>query len=305
MRVIPDSGTYDIHIQPARSDAYLPRKVFARAFTASGSDGAVSPQNLTNQLGRYDTSEVSFQPRVSIADDVEQNIDWSGTRLAVEGRIGDGTYTQTTTSNQVGQFDPITILPGQYTVTIVPPAETPIVPGTFELTVGSTTVVNRTYELGAKPRFQGRLIDSSGRPVSNTTLEFRPVKSLESILKLPVLTIETESDGSFDVPLDRRNYRVVAKPPPNSGQPAHIYTLSSESLGGDQTYTWELPPPMTVTGTVFGQSSGESVRSIDRTTVEVTRTIGTDVVTVGRTQTETDGSFRLVLPAVEQPNGMP
>jgi hypothetical protein len=162
-------------------------------------------------------------------------------------------------------------------------------------------VVNRLYTLDLKPRFRGELVDSAGRPVPNTSLEFRPVKELESILKLPVLTVETGEDGSFDVPLDDRNYRVIAKPPPNSGQPAHIYTLNGETLGQQQRYTWQLPAPMTVTGTVFGQSSDASVQSIERTTVEVTRTIGDDVVRVGRTQTESDGSFRLVLPAVEKP----
>jgi hypothetical protein len=302
LRVIPDSGTYNVHIQPSRPDAYLPKKEFPRAFTASGPDGEVSPQSLTNQLGQYYTDKVTFHPRLGVDSDTERDIDWSGTRLAVEGTLGDGMFTQTTTSDRNGSMEPITLLRGTYDVTIVPPADSPVAPKTdITLTVGPTTVVNRLYSLDLKPRFRGELVDSAGRPVPDTSLEFRPVNELEGILKLPVLTVETGDDGSFDVPLDDRNYRVIAKPPPNSGQPAHIYTLNGETLGRDQTYTWKLPAPMTVTGTVFGQSSDASVQSIERTTVEVTRTIGDDVVRVGRTQTESDGSFRLVLPAVEKP----
>lgn len=301
LRVIPGSGTYNLHIQPGRSDSFLPRVVFDRAFTAAGQEGSVSPQNLTNQLGEYSTQRIEFRPKLVAADEVDYAVDWTGTRLAVEGDLGLGMFTQTSTTNDpYGSFEPMTLLPGSYKVTVVPPADSPIAPKIYELQANRTPLGKR-YELDPKPRFRGTLVDSVGRPVPNATLEFRPVKQLDSVLKLPILTVETDAEGSFDVPLDRRNYRVVAKPPPGSGQPAHIYNVDSDTLGRDQSYTWELPPPMTVTGTIFGQSSDESVRSVDRTTVEVTRTIGNDVVTVGRAQTRSDGSFRMVLPAVEQP----
>ena len=193
----------------------------------------------------------------------------------------------------------LSILPGEYAVTVSPPRNSPLAPKTFQFELSDITAP-RPLRLEAKQQRRGRLLDSEGRPVPDVALDFQ-VNGLrtneeDARRREQMLTATTDDDGRFSVWIEERAYRVIARPPDASGQPVGIFALDAEDVREGKRLEWRLPAPVLATGSVFGRQP-DSLDPAADTRIKAFRTVDGHRTVVGQTKTDADGRFQLVLPA--------
>ncbi|QDG54594.1 hypothetical protein FIV42_28765 [Persicimonas caeni] len=314
LRVAPETGTYDLYVVPASSESMVPSVRFDAAFDAlatkcvtSSTQGGGEVCAWSGSLGAYPAEPATVSVQLVAPDGFSSEDNWQGTSLVVRGPLGRGNFARRFSADNEGKFE-LTLFPAdwsfdelrQYTLEVIPPARSPFVRKTFELTGAIGTDVTHRFELDLKERVTGSVLDAGGNPMASAELEFRldsDAYSEDEHLDERAITVTTDEEGRFEAWLEPMRYDVHVVPPESSGQPRTIAQADVSALRTGEPLQIELPRPTVLVGSVFGaeSSDGDDIAGVGDVSVEAYRVIDGRTVILGKARTDADGRFRMVV----------
>lgn len=316
LRAIPAPGdepmSYDLIINPG-PETLLPKVRVPNAFEVDedGSEEFLSEQ--TTNLGTYPhmpstagPAQFRFQLQLPERVDAEQ-MDWSRTQVVAEAVAADleqeseadkrKEFRRVTTPDGEGTVK-LALLPARYTVSVYPPVDAPLASTTFE--VDPTRDAHATFSSWNRKReLTGRVLDSTGAPVSGARLEFWPndleAKRFSDRLKV---STKTDQNGDYSVRLEPRSHRVTVRPPTDAGLPRDYATVEGEWLRQRQKRQKDLrvPEPMLLRGSVRGASSAEA-NPVPGTAISASVHRDGERRLLGKATTDETGRFHMIVPA--------
>lgn len=337
LKVEPNTGSYDIFVVPATSDSMLPSTELTQAFVAGPTDceladgTTASACNLGQlSLGAYPSEPIEFAVQLTSLNGFEDEFSLQGTMVLVHGELGNGEFSHKYPVSPKGIAE-LAVFPSDwsnrelrnYTLEVVPPANSPFARTQISMTGALEESVLPTFELGLKEKKFGRLISADGVPIANASLEFRrtsePIarpetgngaennatpghdpNAFEDAEDRRTFSVTTDEDGYFEVWLLPADYSVEAIPAQNSGQPRMHRTLSAEHLLEDEEIIFELPEPQVIFGSLFGRqetAGNEKLLGLGEVGVEAYTVIDGRTVVLGQALSWQDGRFEMVIPA--------
>jgi hypothetical protein len=185
----------------------------------------------------------------------------SGASVRLSGEHGDGSLRiHGVTAGASAGSPPGTwsgaVLPGAYTLSIVPPPDSPAAAWTGALVVehGGSTI---TVELGERLRLHGAVWAWTGAAVPHATVQARPEASEGDEGENREVQITADEDGHFTLHADPGRWRLWTSPPEDGALPRHPGVEVEVHEDG----TWldlTLPPPRAARGRVV-DSAGQPV----------------------------------------------
>ncbi|MFW5966112.1 MAG: hypothetical protein ACOCV2_01285 [Persicimonas sp.] len=310
--VEPDSGLYDIHVVPAEATEPIPSLRYDGVFEVSGDEcetasGVVdsSCQLSTLNLGAYPSSTVEMPVALESSDDSPDD-NWSGTRLIVEGSLGDGDFRGDFAVDEDGEatlelfpsMEASDQLSEDYVIEIIPPVHSPLARTRHNLAEAARVDDVTTLSVDTKQPISGRVTTSDSDALGNARVEFREVRGdREAVGDDRVITSTTEDDGSFEVWLAAADYQVEVIPPDSSGQPRLFTEVSADQIESGEEFDFELPEPSVILGAAVGTDRADDGDGLGGMTVEAYRRVDGRTVVYGQARTDDRGYFRMALPS--------
>lgn len=222
-------------------------------------------------------------------------------------------FTRTAETKDDGFFE-IDLLPGVYTV-IAEPFDPKLSRVQAGLTVSdsSGTQMGKTIEVYPRSDVSGTVFSFSGVPVAGAPLWASPAYQAGSVLSPAMgeialapaaLGMTTDNNGDFVLLADPGTFHLAARPDHMSGFAWRIL-LGVEVKGDMSVGTMRLPLPLAVRGTLTSQDTGTVVPDAlmrvyallkDGKPIAVAEEAD-QVVAVGESRADSEGQFRLLLPA--------
>lgn len=247
--VWPNSGPYDLHIQPSEPNSLAPRAVLTSAFTA-GRD----PITLDAELGAYPNLGRAVSVMIVLSPDTLGALDVAPGELTITTRaaIKEGELIVSRRLGEDGELE-LPLLPMRYSLTISPPRTSRF--GELELSIDLTSpnVELAAAVLPERRRVSGTLTTASGQPAKRAKLLVYEERSSSARGKIAeAATFTADDEGRFEVwvdPGERTRWELV--PEGSQQAPRGAYTLEP---GDDDIAQLQLalPAPATLTGSVRG-----------------------------------------------------
>jgi hypothetical protein len=195
------------------------------------------------------------------------------------------------------------VLPGTYEVEIRP-LEPELGVYVGEIVVVGMDQIGQIFEMPARARLSGVVQRSVDQPIADARvravpqgvpLPFEPTRT-EALLNRPADSV-SDTLGRFLLPLDVGVYDLVVEPPPGSGYPWIVrseYEISGVATELDEVFDVQIPVA------ARGVASYDDGAPVAGAEIEAFAIVGVDglehAVPIGRTSTEPDGSFVIILP---------
>ena len=223
------------------------------------------------------------------------------------GVVGAFTTTASTgyEGETLGRFE-VQLLPGTYEVVVTPGAgDLGLRVHRQQITIGmasGTELRGQVFQLPARSAFGGTVNTSSGEAIIDALVRASPRGALSGTLA-PVSMFarpndtRTDLDGRFAMGLDVGVFDIVVEPPLRSNYPWLI--RSPQEIGGsDAPFTgdFQLDAPVPVSGVAFHEEGVPVVEGEVRAFAIVEQGGVTRTIQIGRTVTDADGHYRLLLP---------
>lgn len=228
--------------------------------------------------------------------------------LTHEGEAVLGTSRVTTETDSDGVFR-AELREGEYTILITPPAREDLSVGIAQQTVraaesGERRLLGQLFLLSALTEVEGRLSSFDNSRVPAATVEARArdiaglVDRLSGVMHHRTNSATSTVDGDFTLPLDQGSYDLFAYPSPGSGLPwlvAPGLEVNDERNLADRL-DLDFAPPVMVRGVVSAASS--IVPNAEIRAYSMVRNESGDLrpVQIGRTSSDQDGNYVLLLP---------
>jgi hypothetical protein len=239
----------------------------------------------------------------------------SGARVSfvttTDARTASGrfSFNNTTLSRNDGTFE-LQLYPADYTAIAQPPADpagdVPTNMGLCGVTQSGSGIPVRVDSAGGVPFGQvtlaceqqrwidGIVLNRQRSLVSGATVEAfrRPTAEFPTGMKFQTKSL---ADGSFSLPVVTGTYDLLIRPPDALKLPfrwVRGFEVGAEELGYSQGF--ELDDPFELFGQVIDDSSGQAVQATIEAFVVVDESIS---LRIGRSASNSNGQYRLVLPA--------
>lgn len=235
----------------------------------------------------------------------------------VGGSVEDGMFISAPVpTNADGEFSAL-LVEGDYEIVIMPPSDSTDGHDRIGISVvenvhialpssGLPVIMGQVFSLPERAFIEGLITTFDGRPMIGAVVSASALSRLlptvgpEALLNRSNQTVSAENGGFF-LPLDLGAYDLTVKPPPETGFPWVVRTNftippSLEPTGSDSDeLMFTAPIPLQgVVRDVFGTPlAGIEVRAFG---ILDDLDAGTRSVQIGRTVSEVDGSYELLLP---------
>ena len=301
----PGSGPYDLIIDPG-PETVLPKVRKPSAFDVKeGTDKFLTSDKTS--IGTYshlsvDGPKPTFSFQLALPGDLSNDdVEWETTRIVAEaapsalgGESGQKQFRRETSVEAGGRVK-LALIPAKYVIWAYPPSDSPLASTKFnvDLVGGSASTLSGWKR---KRTIEGRVVDTTGSPVSDARVEFWPNGLPDGKYRdrLKVSTT-TGGDGTFSADLEPRDHDVVVRPPSGSGLPRHKVMIPAKKLEDGTEVDLRLPEPMLLQGSVHGASS-EAARPIEGTAVSATIDRGDGRQLLGKATTDEEGRFFMIVP---------
>ena len=309
-----DVVRYDLVLSPPQvsEDQTLPTTVFT-GLELVGDDVNIGVRSF----GRLFTNGRGVQGQIRASNgarivDGEQNID--GAELIFRAVLGDTStpnistqFVTSVTADEQGRYD-VSLQPGTYTVLVTPPVSSEFAITEFagiKVTPPATVLDLGAFRLrmNDKTTIQGRILDPEGNRLRESSLVFIELLGVSGVRALipeaarsgqRSLTLVTNPDGTFELPLDPGEYRIQAIPPDEAGV-ARSLPRTFRVRGVPLDLELCTTAPNVAYGRVFdngGRALVEAKVELFRTEPETER--GVWLLGAGRTNQE--GFYRVLIP---------
>lgn len=211
--------------------------------------------------------------------------------VTFRAELGNGRFETEVRSDPSGEFK-VDLLPGDYSVQIVPPIN-----GPHALTVVQREVAEGRQMLGAIPLrskslLQGRVLGPAAEPVAGVAVEALLVGNGDTEGLYRSLQTLSATDGSFALELDPGQHDFTLIPPRYTGMPRALErNLPLDEAGAARDFV--LREPSVIHG-VLRQPGGTPAPDVQVQVFALTEQ-GADLVGEGKSDSE--GSYVIVLPA--------
>lgn len=191
--------------------------------------------------------------------------------------------------------EPLVVLAAQYGIAVEPPVNSAFgrSKGTIDLSrAGPDLIPDKQIELMRRPRVAGRIVSSAGQAVDHAILDFESLDTPTA--SLPSTT--TDASGAYSIWLDPGRY-LVRVDPGGAALAGEILPVGfTEITVGDDGGDIVLPPARLPSGSVLnGVLYGAGGDVVPRANVEVFATEAGAARSIGRTVSDTNGLFSLVV----------
>ena len=310
-------GLFDLVLDPARALDFVLRLEGAEASTLFPTlvqdptfffPGTARPTILVPDLepvtvrGMVETTSASIVAGATLAFRNDSVVDGD---TGLEGR-----FETTVTADDAGQFE-VSLLPGEYDVVVAAPsrAEVDGTPSRSESAgirlyrneIFKTDTAGRVWTLPDRVQITGQVMSPSqegmsGVRVSATALGWEVDGLPEAPFNRSNETT-TGATGNFFLPVDSGTYDLYLKAPADSGFPwVVVPNVVFDSDSSDPSRVLSMAAPMPVTGRLL-TTDGEPIENAEIRALAYLETDGVlRTLPVGRTTSEANGEFVLLLP---------
>jgi hypothetical protein len=214
-----------------------------------------------------------------------------------------GTFTATATSDAGGLFE-LTLLPGSYEVVITPASESELAVTVETITVTGGSVAGQLFALPRRSTYGGTMQTTDMRVMPGAMIEARALARMDEVAD-PAARFNRSSDtisgptGLFELRLDIGTYDLLVKPPAASG---FAWIIEPDvSIGADAamlSHDFEFQAPVPLSGGVRYVEDGLPIGNADVQAFAIVpdERRGMRAVPVGRTTTDSEGNYVLLLP---------
>ncbi len=269
----PGSDDFDVIVRPTRDNQIVPRATFPGEI-----DGASDSVSLS--LGELDLELATLAIDVDTSSQPDLEPDWRDMRVEIQRSVDLGELLITPPIDD-GQIDTSVPL-GDYEIEIIPPADSPWSSASRQISL-TDSILPEVIELPARPRVEGRVTGPDGQSIGGVRVDIVALGNSE-VRPEPVYT---DLDGRFVTWLNPGDYRVVSRPPVDTGLPQVDRTIEVRDNGAEVDI--EIPRGLIATGQLT-TDAGDSVAYATVTAVD------DDGQRIARSQTDSSGVYRLVLP---------
>jgi hypothetical protein len=200
-----------------------------------------------------------------------------------------GSFTQVALADAAGEFAE-TVIPGSYSITLIPPADSPYAAAIFESAVNAERN-EQPFSLVQKPMMTGTIYDTSGLPVSGVRVSAEPTSYTVRALSLLPVETETDAAGRFQLSVHPGHQRLVVLPSEGDGLAPLVAELAD--VQGFEV-NLQLKPAHEVTLGIAGPDGSP----VAGAAYEIFLLQGDDLVPLADGESDRDGRFVLSLPSV-------
>lgn len=190
----------------------------------------------------------------------------------------------------------VPLLRAKYEVRVVPPSSTPYATRTvlIDLTAaGPGFTLNEQIALPQRTKVRGSLRSAAGQVVESARIEIRPLADTGR----PADT-DTDADGDFSVALDPGPYLLIVRPQGLNGDgelvPVSAHQIEVEAQASYALPQMTVPRGQLIRAQVNGSPAGPPLA---KTRVEFFFEVSNEVVSLGHTETDSQGWFTALVPA--------
>jgi len=284
IRVLPDSGEYDLRVISTQENKRVPDTTFDTFFistekgwtSSSGEDIATLPVSL----GRYSVSNEIRRVKLKSQNPLDS---WEEFDVLISYQAGKGEVRLRPLVGRNGEFE-IPEVDTNATFNIIAPPQSLLSSVVVE---GSLVDISDIF-CPEKLRLKGRVVNMDGDGVASR-LEATPSKG-EGVRILAT----TNEEGEFEIGLEPFPYVVTAIPQDGAIARA-IFNADGKNDKVDTERTITIPEPTLVWGKIFIQS-GDSLDPLEDVTIQAFRGKGKGRLKIGEARSDEDGSFKLIVP---------
>ena len=284
IRVLPNSGRYDLRVTSTDENSFIPDTTFSNFFestekgwtSATGEDIAT----LSVTLGEYFIADATT--KIQLTSDTGIKI-WDEFDVLVSFTAGSGEMRLRPVVSEDGSFL-IPALSGSAKFSIIAPPQSAL---------SSFTLTRDLKDLSSiicpeKSFVKGKVVDAKGGPVKSR-LEAVPIK--DSAIRI---ITTTDEDGYFELGLEPFEYLITAIP--QDGTIARsIINVDGKSEKVSDPFTITIPEPTLVWGTVFVRA-GDSLEALGDVSVQAFELRDGERLKIGEGRSGSDGGFKLIVP---------
>lgn len=276
LRLPPGDDSFDVVVRPGPHTPLVPHANFSEVL-----EDPNDPLELS--LGDLDLTESA----VSLDIDAEPtegagDPDWSDVRVELHRSVDTGEISVFVEPDAPGVVE-TELPPGTYDVDVTTSPGSPWGSTTEQLEVLAATT-STEIQLPAREQLEGTVADKAGNELPEVRLEFRSRSGGDH-----PQVVHTDANGEFNAWVDPGEYSVTVDPPAASGLP--IVDRSLEVASAEQNRVdIELPRGLVATGGI----ATDDGQPVDHARVRAF--VGDDRNIAATALTESDGSYRLVLP---------
>lgn len=201
-----------------------------------------------------------------------------------------GRFSRITFANEEGRFSS-SLIPGDYTVTLIPPEDLIWAAGSFSLTVNESTQ-EQAFPLPHKPTLQGFVLAPTGMPVDGVTVIAESVDP--DLAELGAATVTTSANGLFLFAIHPGAQRVTFVPQQVSALSPVIYESFVGAVATDLSLDVMLPAATQATGHVVVDGGA----AVAGATVEAYVEVSGELVLLSTVETDATGRFAVNLPVI-------
>ncbi len=283
IRVLPDSGNYDLRVTATIENEFVPDTTFPDFFISTDkgwtSKTGEDIATLSVALGEYTTADSSTQIQLTSEAKIDS---WEEFDVLVTFSAGQGEIRLRPSVLPDGTFSvPKLDLPGSFN--IIAPPQSPISSYT------TTRLLSETSPISCATKFilKGQVLSAAGNPVVSR-LEAVPTK--DGALRI---VATTDEDGFFEIGLEPFEYLITAIP--QNGAIARSIIKVDGKSDEPESRIITIPEPTLVWGTVFIQS-GDALEALGDVTIQAFEIRDGERLKVGEARSDTDGGFKLIVP---------
>jgi hypothetical protein len=284
VRVLPTEGQYEIRVSPGEN-LQVPEVRLGPVEVSQSAD-----------LGVWIAGE--WSDPVTVHGSV-QGVNGDTVLLAqatvfFDRTIEAGGISRVTQTDEGGEFE-ITVIPGDYEVTLVPPADDDYGAATFEEETVAADSGDQNYDVTQKPELQGIVTGPSGMPIAGCLVTSEPIGYTVTSLSLSSASTVTDDDtGGYILPVHSGPQRVIVQPPYGIGLSPLI--VSSVSISDENRWReFTLASARTVTGRVLVPDGTPLVGA----RIEVFVELPDELLRLVEVETDSTGTFTIELPVLE------
>ncbi len=283
----PTSAVYSIHVSPTEADPLRPSVT---------QDGVLVEDDLELTDLALGAAELIPMQIEGVISGTGAATDVGGAQIEAKADVGNGVFQWTATTDETGQYS-ASVLPGQYTVRIVPPSDQ------SELAVTHTqlAVAPRSAEDGAatanleirrRVALAGVVQDASGNGRQGIVIEALLTGNGDVKGLVRKETATTGPGGAYSLTLDPGLHDLTVIPPDASGLPRWVWR--AQEVRETKTIDYRVKDADVITGVLRSPDD----KPLPDATVEVflPQEDGGDAWVIGVGMTDATGRYTIVLP---------
>lgn len=294
LQLPPESGSYDLVVQPASETSLVPRAVYPDEFATTE---RTNRSDIEKSLGEINGTVLNqrIELDASRLGSTETPLDLKGSKLIATAPIGTGTARRQLVFREdlTNQSVQLRMLPGDYRLMLIPPVRSKLKIISKQVEVGPNESSTTNIELTSKRRYDIELARWDGESVSSASLDLRRIKPAG----LPSAGLDRarfqfqESTGQLW--LDPSvTYRGLVIPKSDEMLPRTPFEFDASTLQESNNAIIELrvAKPYIFRGRV---TDARQLKPIDSTLIRVR---SSDGLPIGYAHTDKRGLFRMRLP---------